>query len=99
MLTLPDFDDIKKIKSLAKAVEDKHRVIKLLDRIIETEGVQVYIGSENPLDNMELSLVASSFCKKGCPLGVIALIGPKRMDYLSAISIIDTSAKFISEFW
>ncbi len=47
VLELPDFADLKKIRELSKAIEDKHMIIKLLDKLADTEGVQVIIGSEN----------------------------------------------------
>ncbi|MCI4626924.1 MAG: heat-inducible transcriptional repressor HrcA [Candidatus Magnetoovum sp. WYHC-5] len=97
LLGMPDFYDIRKIRSLYSAIEDKTTVISLLDKIIEGEGVQVLVGSESSIDdNEDLSLVASAFLENGRPVGVVGLIGPKRMDYLSAIAIIDASAKFLS---
>ncbi|MES0336897.1 MAG: heat-inducible transcriptional repressor HrcA [Candidatus Magnetobacterium sp. LHC-1] len=96
LIDLPDFCDIQKIKELSKAVDDKQKIINLLDKMMESEGVQVYIGTESFLDTEELSLVASTFCDKGRPFGVLGLIGPQRMDYANAISIVDTSARFLS---
>ncbi|MBF0538775.1 MAG: heat-inducible transcription repressor HrcA [Nitrospirae bacterium] len=96
LIESPDFCDIQKIKELSKAVDDKQKIITLLDKMMESEGVQVYIGTESFLDTEELSLVASTFCDKGRPFGVLGLIGPQRMDYASVISIVDTSARFLS---
>lgn len=97
MLNFPDFYDIKKIKELFKAVEDKHNMIKILDRIIEAAGIQVLVGSEADPEFEDLSMVVSPFHDRGRPFGVIGLIGPKRMNYKSAISIVDTSVRFLSE--
>ncbi|MBF0466359.1 MAG: heat-inducible transcription repressor HrcA [Nitrospirae bacterium] len=96
LINLPDFDDIGKIKELSNAISDKERIIEILDKITENGGVQVFVGSEPFLDKKELSLVASSVCDRGRPLGVLGLIGPQRMNYASAISIIETSARFLS---
>jgi len=97
VLDLPDFADLKTIRELSKAVEEKHNIIKLLDRMSATEGVQVVIGSENEPDEMKrLSLVASP-CREGDrPLGVVGIIGPTRMNYAKAIYIVENTAKFIS---
>jgi heat-inducible transcriptional repressor len=76
---------------------DKHTIIKLLDRLSESDGVQIVIGSENSMDEMKkLSLVVSTCKEDNRPIGVIGIIGPTRMDYPRAISIVDTTAKFIS---
>lgn len=97
VLGLPDFSDLQRIKEISKAIEDKHLIIKLLDNLSKSEGVQVVIGSENPAFEMKkLSLVLSSYKEGDRPIGTIGLIGPTRMDYLKAITIVDTTAKFIT---
>jgi heat-inducible transcriptional repressor len=97
VLDLPDFADLQKIKELSRAIEDKHTIIKLLDKLSESDGVQIIIGSENSMDEMKkLSLVVSTCKAANRPIGVIGIIGPTRMNYSRAISIVDTTAKFIS---
>jgi len=97
VIGLPDFADLRKIRELSRAIEDKHTIIKLLDELTVSEGVQIIIGSENTTDEMrELSIVASS-CKEGDkPIGVVGIIGPTRMNYARAMYIVDNTAKFIS---
>ena len=97
VLELPDFADLKTIRELSKAVEDKHNIIKLLDKMSELEGVQIIIGSENEQDEMKrLSLVASPCRENDRPVGVVGIIGPTRMNYSKAIYIVENTAKFIS---
>jgi len=97
VLELPDFADLKKIRELSKAIEDKHRIIKLLDTISEGEGVQVLIGSEHDQDEMKKLSVVVSPCKEGDrPIGVVGIIGPTRMNYAKAIYIVENTAKFIT---
>jgi heat-inducible transcriptional repressor len=98
VLELPDFADLKKIRELSKAIEDKHTIIRLLDKLSEAEGVQVIIGSENDQDEMKkLSLVVSP-CKEGDrSIGVVGIIGPTRMNYAKAIYIVENTAKFITK--
>jgi len=97
VLALPDFADLKTIRELSKAVEDKHNIIKLLDKMTETEGVQIIIGSENEQNEMKmLSLVASPCREDDRPVGVVGILGPTRMNYAKAIYIVENTAKFIS---
>ena len=98
VLELPDFADLKKIKELSKAIEDKHTIIKLLDRLSETDGVQVIIGSENSLTDLKkLSLVISP-CREGDKsVGVVGIIGPTRMNYAKAMYIVEHTAKVITQ--
>lgn len=97
VLDLPDFCDINRIRELLKTIEDKHIIVKLLDKISDSEGTRVFIGSENALDEMKkFSLVVSTY-REGCkPMGVIGIIGPTRMNYLKAISIVDMTAKYFT---
>ncbi len=97
VLELPDFADLQKIKELSRAIEEKHTIIKLLDKLADLDGVQIIIGSENSMDEMKKFSVVVSSCKEdGRPVGVVGIIGPTRMNYLKAISIIDNTAKFIT---
>jgi len=98
MLSLPDFSDMAKIKELLKTIEDKQLIVRLLDKISSSEGTQVFIGSENPLDEMKkFSLIASTYKEGNRPIGAIGIIGPTRMDYLHAISIVDLTASYITD--
>ena len=97
MLELPDFGDLRKIRELSRAIEDKHTIIKLLDTLSESEGVKVIIGNENSMNDMKkLSMVVSP-CKEGVrSIGVVGIIGPTRMNYAKAMYIVENTAKFIT---
>jgi len=98
VLSLPEFCDIHKIRALLQTLEDKHIIINLLDTIADTEGAQVLIGAENILDEMkQFSLVAATYKEGNRPLGTVAIIGPKRMNYLEAISIVESTARYITK--
>jgi heat-inducible transcriptional repressor len=98
VLRLPDFCDINRIRELLQALEAKHIIINLLDNIADSEGTQVLIGTENPLDAMkQFSVVAATYKEGSRPMGTVAIIGPKRMNYQEAISIIDSTAQFITK--
>lgn len=97
VLGLPDFSDLQRIKEISRTMEDKHLIIKLLDTLSESEGVKVVIGSESSASEMrKLSMVASIYKEGDKPIGTIGVIGPTRMDYLKAITIVDTTAKFLT---
>lgn len=97
VLDLPDFCDINRIRELLRTIEDKQLIVSLLDIISGSDGTQVFIGSENPLDEMKkFSMVISTYREGDKPTGAIGIIGPTRMNYLKAISIVDTTAKYIT---
>jgi heat-inducible transcriptional repressor len=97
VMSLPDFTDITKIKELSRAIKEKQEIIKLLAELSKSDGVQVVIGSENPVDELKgLSVVTSIYKEGDKPMGIIALIGPTRMDYGKTIIMVDTIAKCVS---
>lgn len=97
VLELPDFADLDKIRELSRAIEDKHTIMNLLDKLSESEGVHVIIGSENAMDDLKKLSVVVSPCREGDkPIGVVGIIGPTRMDYAKAIYIVENTAKFIT---
>ena len=96
-MELPDFSDIAHIKELSRAIKDKHMMLKLLENFSDSEGVNVVIGDENPIEDLKgLSVVLTTYKEGDRPIGVIALIGPKRMNYAKAISMVDMVAHCVS---
>jgi len=97
ILDLPDFSDVKVMKGLMKACKEKRAVVRLLDKYIGSDGVQVFIGDENPfLGNHRCSLVVSQYKKGDRVLGALGVIGPTRMDYSKVIPLVDSTAKQVS---
>ncbi|MEW5745051.1 MAG: heat-inducible transcriptional repressor HrcA [Nitrospirota bacterium] len=98
VMNLPDFSNMARIKELSRAIKDKHMILKLLDELMEAEGVRVVIGDENPIEDLRhLSLVISPYREGDRPMGVIALVGPTRMDYAKAILMVDAMARCVSK--
>jgi heat-inducible transcriptional repressor len=94
---LTDFATMKQIKEIFKAIEEKHLMVKLIDKMSNFEGVQVFIGSENILSEIrELSMVASTYQDGYRILGTIGIIGPTRMNYEKVIPIVDLTAKTLT---
>lgn len=97
-INLPDFADISKIKELSNAIKEKHLILRLLNELANADGVQVIIGNENPIEELKgLSIVASTYKDKDRIMGVIAVLGPRRMNYSRTIYMIDNVAKLISK--
>ena len=97
VLDHPDFHDVGTMRGLLKAFEDKARLVDLLTRMAEERGVQVMIGGENPVEEMrECSLITSTYTYRGQVLGVLGVVGPRRMAYGDVISIVDETARLVS---
>lgn len=95
----PEFDDLRKIRSLLEILEQKYYLMDLADRKISESEVLVKIGQENEITEMQnLSFVATHFKYRGFPTGAIGVIGPKRMDYPKVISAIKYVGQSLSDY-
>jgi heat-inducible transcriptional repressor len=74
LLDSPEFADIDVIRSLFRTLEQKQRLIELLQRMLVSPGVQVAIGEEIPVaDLAHCSIVTSSYGTPGRRLGTIGV--------------------------
>lgn len=87
LLKQPDIDNVEKLKEVVSLLEDD-KIVELLDNNEVTDKPSIKIGTELKLENIDdLSLVSSSYnTSKG--QGVIAVFGPKRMDYSKIMTLI-----------
>ena len=89
LLKQPDIDNVEKLKEVVALLEDD-KIVELLDHNVEVTDSDtcIKIGKELELENIaDLSLVSSKYnTSKG--QGVIAVFGPKRMDYSKIMTLI-----------
>ena len=98
ILESPEFASVEKMRTLFKALEDKYKLLKLLDRSVTAEGIKVFIGSENPFFEMQgCSLVVSNYKAGSNVVGTLGVIGPTRMQYKQVIHVVDYTAKLLSK--
>jgi heat-inducible transcriptional repressor len=94
----PEFSDSEKMKGLLQALEEKSFLLKLLDQSLRTLGVQIVIGSEFDHREMaECSLVTATYGMPGSPRGTLGVIGPMRMNYPRVISLVDYTARLLTQ--
>ncbi len=98
ILNFPEFQDAQKFKSLLRALEEKRTISEVLEKCMSNKGVQIFVGSEIGIGNIEeLGLVTTSYEKEGNVVGMLGVIGPKRMPYPKMISVVEYSAKVITQ--
>ena len=87
LLKQPDIDNVEKLKEVVSLLEDD-KIVELLDNNEVTDKPSIKIGTELKLGNIDdLSLVSRIYnTSKG--QGVIAVFGPKRMDYSKIMTLI-----------
>ncbi len=89
----PELSTSEKASELIDAFEDKKNLAGLIastDSKDET-GIQVYIGSESPIESMrDCSVVTATYELGEGMYGRIGVVGPKRMDYDKVIGTLKT---------
>ena len=91
--------DLERARALMSYLEEQENMLKILDRVSEAQGVQIYIGTENQIfDQSGWSLVISPY--RGAQekiIGAIGVIGPTRLDYDRIIPMVDYTSKVITK--
>ncbi len=90
----PELADSSKASELISALEDKKELAEMIKDTVSDEentGIQVYIGSESPIQTMkDCSVVTASYDLGDGMKGTIGIIGPKRMDYENVVDNLKT---------
>src|SRR2546430_13152187 len=84
------------LQTLLHMIEEKQRLVRLLNEYIDGPGLTVVIGAEHPDPNLRsFSLIASTYGDDGST-GTVGVIGPTRMRYPRAIDVVDGAAQAVS---
>ncbi len=90
----PEFENPNMIRAFVRAFEDKERLLSLIDETLKAGGVQVLIGAETHLEEIEdVSLIAAGYREPGGSRGAVGVIGPARMDYAKVVPIVEFTAR------
>jgi heat-inducible transcriptional repressor len=85
------------LRRLLLMVEEKQRLVRLLDEYIDGPGLTVVIGAEHSDPELRpFSLIASTYFD-GRSTGLVGVIGPTRMRYSRAIDVVETTAKTVGK--
>ena len=94
----PEFGDAEKIRQYLSAFEEKQKLLELLEQTLLADGVQVFIGSEAALDEVQdISVISSPFRRDGARVGSFGIVGPTRMDYRKYVPLVGFAADVLSD--
>jgi len=84
------------LRALLRMVEEKQRLVRLLNEYIDGPGLTVVIGTEHSDPELRpFSLIASTY-SDGHGTGTVGVIGPTRMKYSRAIAAVDVAAMAVA---
>jgi heat-inducible transcriptional repressor len=96
-LDAPEFADVQKARALLRAFAEKDRILRVLDRVLTSQEVQIFIGAESEFASVpDVSVVAAPYGRGDAVLGALAVVGPTRMNYARVIPLVDLTARQIS---
>ena len=84
------------LQTLLVMIEEKERLVRLLNECIDGPGLTVVIGVEHAEPTLHpFSLIASTY-EDDAGMGMVGVIGPTRMRYSRAIAVVDGAAQAVS---
>ena len=89
LLESRDLADHGDLREILRTLEEREQLVGLLDRLIGQEGVQVAIGGELAAEHLSrCAVVASPYGTGDRTLGTIGVVGPTRMEYPRAVTLV-----------
>ena len=98
VLSVPDFTDFESARSLMKLNEDKDRLIEIIGKDLDEATVNVKIGGQDLTELKNLSVVKTSYSYGDKIVGVLGIIGPKRMDYDKMMALVNSVSNIVNGF-
>jgi len=97
MFEQPEFNSLDDIRKLLKALDQKERLLDMINSYISTGSLNVHIGKENKRDEFEsCSIITACYTVRKRIVGGLGIIGPVRMKYRSVVPLIKYVANSFS---
>lgn len=98
VMEAPEFERSDKLRRVFAALENRAYLGELVERVVGSGGVQVFIGAENAPEEMrDVSLVLAPYGEPGRAVGVVGVLGPTRMAYPQAIGTVRFVSTLMNE--
>lgn len=92
----PEFEDITKLKRAIKLLDDGEELLPIL-KGSDSDGVEISISVGGSDNNSDCSIVTATYKIKGDKTFSAGVVGPVRMDYAKAISVLKEVSDTIKE--
>ncbi len=97
LMGIDELSDVERMRRLFNAFTEKRELVSLLDQCERAQGVKIFIGRESGSPTFdECGVVGASYGVDDEVVGVLGVIGPKRMPYDRVISIVDVTSRLLS---
>ncbi len=97
ILTKPEFSGADSLRKTFLALQEKGKLIDILNSCLTENGLQILIGSESNFTQLHnFGIVARSYGSRSVPLGIVGIIGPMRMEYARMAPLVDYLSRALS---
>jgi len=97
LMGIDELGDVDRMRRLFNAFAEKRELVSLLDQCERAQGVKIFIGRESGSPSFdECGVVGASYGVDDEVVGVLGVVGPKRMPYDRVISIVDVTSRLLS---
>jgi heat-inducible transcriptional repressor len=100
LLSEAHIDDLPRADELMRALERRADVLQMLRSSLAERSVFLWIGDENPQPTLRsASVVGANYGLGHRNLGAVGVVGPRRMDYATAIASVRVAARELSRYF
>ncbi len=97
ILMKPEFADAVSLRKTFLALQEKEKLVELLNSCLSEDGLQILIGSESDFTQVNnFSIVARRYGSNSAPLGMVGILGPMRMEYARMAPLVDYLGRALS---
>ncbi len=97
MLSQPEFDDLRKMRTMLEFLEEETSLLNILAGDVDDPGMKILIGHEARTRNLRgASLVTCGYRMKDNAIGRLGVIGPTRMDYDRVVPLVNFLAETLT---
>jgi heat-inducible transcriptional repressor len=98
LLDQPEFQDLRKLRSILRIVEEQRTLYDIVADAITSDTPSVKIGHELRSDEMaDLSVVSMPYRFGPNAMGMLSILGPRRMPYARLLALAAGTAETLSE--
>jgi len=98
LLDQPEFQDLRKLRSILRIVEEQKTLYQLVADAVNDDAASVKIGRELGSEELaDFSIVTVPYHFGSHALGMLSILGPRRMPYARLLALASGTAQTLSE--
>ena len=98
LLDQPEFQDLRKLRSILRIIEEQKTLYEIVADAMSSDAASVKIGHELGSDELsDLSVVTVPYRFGANAMGMLSILGPRRMPYARLLALASGTAETLSQ--